>query len=180
LDAKKEEHKAFTRYELDCCYTGSKDNPSQRGVWVDMTPIKTIHTCLSPWHEHLIVGKNDDTGELYCGRGAQFDDHVDIAIDLDRRTGNYDANERKVAVYNDKEQKDAMEGLSFDETHRQYLGAKARWEIDMSSIDAVIGELLNHSNVSFVSMNRIMEKEFILNCNSAFRNEINGYPGFGD
>lgn len=176
--AKNEEHKAFTRYELDCAYTGSEDSASKRGVWVDMKPIKTIHTCLSPWHEHLLIGVNDETGELYCGRDAQFSDHVDVAIDLDRRTSDYDKEERKVAVYNDKGQKDAIEQLDFDQTHRQYLGAKARWEIDAASIAYTVRSLLEHETIEFVSLNRIMEKEFIINYDKGFHTDINGYPGF--
>lgn len=176
--AKAEEHKAFTRYELDCAYTGDEDSPSKRGVWVDMKPIKTLHTCLSPWHEHLIIGRNDDTGALYCGREAQFSDHVDVAIDLDRRVSKYDSDERKVAVYNDKGQKEAMESLDFEATHRQYLGAKARWEVDVASIARVVTELLEHESIEFVSLNRVMEKEYIINYDKGFHTNIEGYPGF--
>ncbi len=177
VKAQIEEQRAFTRYSLDSFYNGKVVDEKGRatGAWVDMDPVHAIHTVLSPWPQHLIVGSRDD-GSLYCGRGALFDQHVDVAIDLDRRIN--DHNERKVAVYNDKSKKDAMNSLSFEETHARYLGEKARWEVDMGAIETVIRDLLKHEDIEYVSLHRITEKAYVTHINPSFRTRVEGYPAF--
>lgn len=177
VKAQIEEQKAFTRYTLDAFYNGEPKDDGSRptGAWVDLDPIHAVHTCLSPWAEHLIIGMHDD-GSLYCGRGSLFDKHVDIAIDLDRRINEH--GERKAAVYNDKSKKDAMNSLDFDETHARYLGEKARWEVDLAELETVVRELLSHESISYVSMHRITEKAYVTHLNPQFRHRIDGYPGF--
>ncbi len=172
VNAQIEEQRAFTRYELDSFYNGDED---EDGTWVDMSPVHAVHTVLSPWSQHLIIGGRDD-GSLYCGRGPLFDKHVDVAIDLDRRIN--DHGERKVAVYNDKSKKDAMNSLDFNETHARYLGEKARWEVDMDAIETVVRDLLDHDDINFVSLHRITEKAYVTHINPEFRSTIEGYPGF--
>lgn len=187
VKAQIEEQNAFTRYELDAFHNGytcdeckpKHGNPvcddCDDGAWVDMDPIQAIHTCLSPWSQHLIIGGRDD-GSLYCGRGPLFDRHVDIAIDLDRRIN--EPGERKVAVYNDKSKKDAMNSLDFNETHARYLGEKARWEVDMGALETVVRDLLAHDDINYVSMHRVTEKAYVTHVNPEFRQAVEGYPGF--
>lgn len=172
IKAQMEEQKAFTRYTLDSFYNGNED---EDGTWVDMSPVHAVHTVLSPWPQHLIIGGRDD-GSLYCGRGSLFDRHVDIAIDLDRRINEH--GERKVAVYNDKSKKDAMNSLDFNKTHARYLGEKARWEVDMEALETVVRELLDHEDINYVSMHRITEKAYVSHVNPGFRQMVEGYPGF--
>lgn len=171
------EQEAFSRHTLSSFYNGEPPSDGERatGAWIDQDPIHSIHTCLSPWPQHLILGARDD-GSLYCGRGALFDKHVDVAIDTDRRVN--DHGERKVAVYNDKSKKDAMNSLAFDETHARYFGEKARWEVDMAAIETVVRDLLAHDDVRYVSVNRITEKAYMTHLNPDFRGVIDGYPGF--
>ena len=176
VKAQMEEQKAFTRYELDAYHNGEPDDDGKTdGAWVDMEPIHAIHTCLSPWPQHLIIGGRDD-GSLYCGRGALFDKHVDVAIDLDRKKNKH--GERKVAVYNDKSRKDAMNSLDFNETHARYLGQKARWEIDMDAIETVVRDLLAHEDINYVSLHRTTEKAYVTHLNPSFRDAVEGYPAF--
>lgn len=176
VKAQMEEQKAFTRYGLDSFYNGEEDEDGKtNGAWVDMSPIHAIHTCLSPWQQHLIIGRSDD-GSLYCGRGALFDKHVDVAIDVDRKKNAH--GERKVAVYNDKSRKAAMNSLDFSETHARYLGEKARWEVDMDAIETVVRDLLAHEDINYVSLHRSTEKAYVTHLNPAFRDAVDGYPAF--
>jgi len=176
VKAQMEEQKAFTRYGLDSFYNGEEnDDGETNGAWVDMSPIHAIHTCLKPFQQHLIIGGRDD-GSMYCGRGALFDKHVDVAIDLDRKKNQH--GERKVAVYNDKSRKDAMNSLDFNETHARYLGEKARWEVDMDAIETVVRDLLAHEDINYVSLHRSTEKAYVTHLNPAFRDAIEGYPAF--
>lgn len=173
VKAQMEEQKAFTRYSLDAFYNGDGDD--EDGAWVDMSPIHAIHTVLSPWSKHLIIGGRED-GSLYCGRGPLFDSHVDVAIDLDRKINKH--GERKIAVYNDKSKKDAMTNLDFNETHARYLGEKGRWEIDLDAIESVVRDLLAHQDIKYVSLHRITEKAYVTHKNPELRQKIEGYPGF--
>jgi predicted GIY-YIG superfamily endonuclease len=174
VHAQMQEQLAFARYELDAV-AGLESLEEDDGLWIAPTPIKAIHACLSPWQQHLIIGSRDD-GSLYCGRGPLFDRHVDVAIDLDRRINEH--GERKVAVYNDKSKKNAMNALDFDKTHARYLGEKARWEVDMAAIETVIRSLLMHDHIEFVSLHRITEKAYVTHVNPEFRQMVEGYPAF--
>lgn len=175
--AQQHEQRAFTRYTLDCCYNGEEsenEDSGLRGELINHKIISNIHACLSPWPQHLIVGVSD--GKLYCGRGSLFDEHVDIAIGIDRRKNEY--NERKVALYNNRQSKDEIQRLDFDTTHAKYLGKKKRWEVDLDSVDYVIKTLLGEENIDYVSLSRTVEKAFITHIDSSFSNDIAGYPGF--
>lgn len=175
VKAQIEEQKAFCRYTLDSCYNGPD---GEDGVWIDQEPVHAIHAVLSPWAQHLIIGARDN-GELYCGRGAMFDKQVDVAIGLNRRAREYNGrNERKVAVFNDKDKKNALNGLPWDDTHARYIGQKGRWEVDLAALETVVRELLSDDDIQFVSMHRITEKAYVTHMNPGFRNRIHGYPGF--
>lgn len=171
-----EEQKAYTRYSLDSAYLGSTESPETRGVFIDMSPITAIHAVLSPWPHHLIIGQHDD-GSLYCGRGAQFDRYVDVAIDLDRRINKH--GERKVAVYNDERTKDALKQLDFNSTHAKYLGPKRRWEIDIKSLNEAIPTLLNTDDVNYVSVHRVTEKAYLTHVDTGFfYKRMDNYPAW--
>ena len=177
IQAQKHEQLAFTRYELECCYNGetNPDDASTNGELIHEEIVEGIHTCLSPWPQHLIVGAKDN-GTLYCGRGSLFDEHVDVAIGLDRRIRK--GKERKVALYNDRSTKDIIQRLDFDQTYRKYLGNKKRWEANMDAIEYIITELLIQDEVEYVSLHRSTEKAYTTHINPSFKGEIEGYPGF--
>lgn len=165
------EQKAFTRHTLDACYKGEDEN----SLWIDKTITEAIHTHLTPWPHHLIL-TTDSNDELHCGRGPLFDEHISIAIDVDRRKN--PQGERKVAVYNDTETKDVMNSLTFDEVHHRYYPQKARWEIDLSSLETFIQQTLTAENIDYISIHRSTEKAYMTHINPQFRNKIHGYPGF--
>lgn len=169
-----QEYLAFSRFPLDAAYCNEGDGaPEHRGVYIDAKPIDALHVCQKTWPQNLIIGQND-AGELYCGRSSLFDRHVDVALGLIRRTNQFD--ERKVAVYNDKSTKTALNALEFDATHAQYLGAKERWEVDLGALPTVISSLLNHDDIDYVSIHRVTERTHLIQYDPNFFTTIEGYP----
>lgn len=173
-NALKNEHAAFTRYPLTACYNNNDETEPSKGVRIDKNPIRSVHTHYTEWPHNLIIGKKSNS--LYCGRGALFDRHVDVAIEFDRYQNSH--GEKKVALFNTKGTKDAVKTLDFDTCHIRYLGKKQRWEFDLQSLDHVIRNLLEHELIDYVSLHRITEKMFATFVDPSFRKSIAGYPAF--
>lgn len=164
------EQQAFTRHELSSFISEETVECDPSG---DTTTITAIHACPLPYSKHLILGRNKNNA-LYGGRGPQFDPHVDIAIDVDREINDY--GERKVAIYNDKANKDALNSLDFSETHAEFLPKKSRWKADLSALETLIKELTAHKTVNYISINRITEKAYLTHFDADFLYNIPDYP----